>query len=126
MSAGVLLFQIPENFLESKPFKRRAKSALCMLNFRRLPNLHTTPIVHLIKFRTLPSEKRFLLRKLYTTFTRAYLNSIKFLEILNSNTKPNIFSTYQLKIAFQRSNFLRKPFFMCSKMRTHPPRVLKI
>ena len=40
------------------------------------------------------------------------LNSIKFLEIFNSNKTPNIFSIYQLKITF------KKPFLMCSKIRT--------
>ena len=46
------------------------------------------------------------------------LNSIKFLEILNSNKTPNIFSTYQLKITFKPLNFVRKPFLMCFKIRT--------
>ena len=39
------------------------------------------------------------------------INSIKFLEILNSKKTPNIFSTYQLKITFKHLNFARKPFF---------------
>ena len=46
------------------------------------------------------------------------LNSIKFLEILNSNKTPNIFSTYQFKITFKPLNFVRKPFLMCFKIRT--------
>ena len=46
------------------------------------------------------------------------LNSIKFLEIFNSNKTPNIFSIYQLKIStFKYSNFVRKPFLMCPKIR---------
>ena len=46
------------------------------------------------------------------------LNSIKFLEILNSNKAPNIFSTYQLKITSKPLNFVRKPFLMCFKIST--------
>ena len=46
------------------------------------------------------------------------LNSIKFLEIFNSDKTPNIFSIYQLKITFKHSNFVRKPFLMCPKIRT--------
>ena len=46
------------------------------------------------------------------------LNSIKFLEILNSNKTPNIFSTDQLKITFTLLNFVRKPFLMCFKICT--------
>ena len=40
------------------------------------------------------------------------LNSVKFLEIVNSNKTPNIFSTYQLKIIFKHLSFARKPFLM--------------
>ena len=46
------------------------------------------------------------------------LNSIKFLEILNSNKTFNIFSTYQLKVTFKPLNFVRKSFLMCFKIRT--------
>ena len=46
------------------------------------------------------------------------LNSMKFLEILNSDKTPNIFSTYQLKITFKPLNFARKLFLMCFKIRT--------
>ena len=46
------------------------------------------------------------------------LNSIKFLEILNSNKKPNIFSIHQLKITWKHSTFVRKSFLMCPKIRT--------
>ena len=53
------------------------------------------------------------------------LNSIKFLEILNSNKTPNIFSTYQLKITFKHLIFARKPFLMCFKIRTSLPLSLK-
>ena len=44
-------------------------------------------------------------------------NYIKFLEILNSNNTANIFSTNQLKITFKHSNFVRKLFLVCSKIR---------
>ena len=46
------------------------------------------------------------------------LNSVKFLEIVNSNETPNIFSTYQLKITFKRLSFARKPFLMSFEIRT--------
>ena len=38
------------------------------------------------------------------------LYSIKFLEILRSNKKPNKFSNRQLKIAFKHRNFVRELF----------------
>ena len=46
------------------------------------------------------------------------LNSIKFLEILNSNKTSNTFSTYQIKITFKPLNFVRKSFLTCFKKRT--------
>ena len=46
------------------------------------------------------------------------LNAIKFLEILNSNKTPYIFSIYRLKNTFKPLNFVPKPFLMCFKIRT--------
>ena len=83
-----------------------------------LLNLHTTPKGHLIKIgiflqKTILIEKNTPLHDVLNG-----LNSIKFLEILNSNKKPNIFCTYQLKITFKPLNFVRKPFLMCFKIHT--------
>ena len=66
-----------------------------------LLNLHTTPKGHLIKIRTILIEKNIRLNG---------LNSIKFLEILNSNKTPITFSTYEFKITFKHLNFVRKSF----------------
>ena len=79
-----------------------------------LLNLHTTPKGHLIKFGTFLQEKGFLLRKnIRSHDVLNGLNSLEFLEILNSNKTSNIFPTYQLKITFKHLNFVRKPFLMC-------------
>ena len=85
-----------------------------------LLNLHTTPKGHLIKIgiflqKTILIEKNTCLHDVLNG-----LNSIKFLEILNSNKKPNIFCTYQLKITFKPLNFVRKPFFNVFQ-NTHTP-----
>ena len=81
-----------------------------------LLNLHTTPKGHLIKLGTFLKKKNIFIEKnIRSHDVLNGLNSIKFLEILNSNKTPNIFSIYQLKITF---NFARKPFLMCFKIRT--------
>ena len=38
---------------------------------------------------------------------------IKFSEILNSSTSPNILSINKLKINFKHLDFVRKPLFIC-------------
>ena len=77
-----------------------------------LLNLHTTPKGHFFR-KTILIEKNIRLHDVFNG-----LNSIKFLEILNCNKTPNIFSTYHLKITFKHLNFARKPFLMCFKIRT--------
>ena len=83
-----------------------------------LLNLHTTPKGHLIKNGTFLQKSDSYSEKY--TFARRFewLKLIKFLEILNSNKTPNIFSTYQLKITFKPLNVVRKPFLLCFKIRT--------
>ena len=83
-----------------------------------LLNLPTTPNGHLIKTGTFLQKNDSSWEKY--TFARRLdgLNSIKFLEILNSNKTPNILSTYQLNITFKPLNFVCKPFLMCFKIRT--------
>ena len=82
-----------------------------------LLNLHTTPKGHLKSehfFRkTILIEKNICSHDVLNG-----LKSIKFLEILNSNKTPNIFSTCQLKITFKPLNFVCKPFLMCFKICT--------
>ena len=93
-----------------------------------LLNLHTTPKRHLIKIGTFLQKNDSYSEKIhvrtYSHDVLSGLNSIKFLEILNSNKTTNIFSTYQLKITFKPLNFVRKPFLMCIKIRT--PLFLKL
>ena len=48
------------------------------------------------------------------------LNSVKFIEISNSNKTPNVFSTYQLKITFKHLNFAQAIFNVFQT--THTPR----
>ena len=74
-----------------------------------LLNLHTTPKGHLIKIGT------FLQKNMRSHDVLNGLNSIKFLEILNSNKTPNIFSTYQLKL--KRAQAIFNVF-----QNTHTPR----
>ena len=83
-----------------------------------LPNLHTTPKRHLIKIGTFLQKNIFFEKNIRSHDVLNGLNSIKFLEMFNSNKTPNIFSTYQLKITFKHLNFARKPFLMCFKIRT--------
>ena len=47
------------------------------------------------------------------------LNSIKFIETLNSNKTPNVSSTYQLKISFKHLNFTQAIFNVFQN--THTP-----
>ena len=83
----------------------------------RVSNLHTTPKAHLKL--ELVFRKTFLIKENISSHDILKgLNSIKFLKILNSNKTPKIFSIYQLKITFKHSNFVRKPFSMCAKIRT--------
>ena len=89
-----------------------------------LLNLHTTPKGHLIEIGTFLQKKRFLLRKnIRSHDVLNGLNSIKFLEILNSNKTPDKFSIYQVRITFKHLSFVRKAFLMC--FRIHTPLGLK-
>ena len=82
-----------------------------------LLNLHTTPKRHLIKIGTFLQKNDFYIEKNIRSHDGLNgLNSIDFLEILNSNKTPNTFSIYKLKIAFKHLNFARKAFLMCFKL----------
>ena len=85
LSGVALLYKISENLLESK---HRA-------NFRNflmyLPNLHTTLKGNLIKIGTFLQKTILIEKNIRSHDFLNDLNSIKFLEILNSNKTPNIF-----------------------------------
>ena len=82
-----------------------------------LLNLHTTSKGHL-KLEHFFRKTILIEKNIRSHDVLNALNSIKFLEILDSNKTPNIFSTYQPKITFKPLNFVRKPFLMCFKIRT--------
>ena len=84
-----------------------------------LLNLHTIPKGHLINIGTFLQKTILIEKNIRLSNVLNGLNSIKFLEILNSNKTPNILTTYKLKITFKHLNFARKPFLMCFKIR--PP-----
>ena len=75
-------------------------------------------IQNLIKTRTFFRKAILIEKNIRSHDVLNFLNSIKFLDILNSNKTPNIFSTYQLKISFKHLSFARKQFLMCFKIRT--------
>ena len=95
-----------------------SKISFVHVQFMYLLNLHTTPKGHLIKIGTFLQKTILIEKNIRSHDVLNGLNSIKFLEILNSNKTPNIFCTYQLKIIFKPLNFVRKPFLMCFKIRT--------
>ena len=82
--------------------------------------MHTASKGHLIKIGTSLQKKTILIEKnIRSHDVLSGLNSIKFLEILNSNKTLNTFSTYQFKITFKHLNCTHeKPFLMCLKIRT--------
>ena len=49
------------------------------------------------------------------------LDSSKFSEILYSNTTPEKFSIYQVKITFKHLRFGRKAYLTCRKLHNSPP-----
>ena len=57
------------------------------------PNLHTTPKGHLIKIGTFLRKTILIEKNICSHNVLNGLNSIKFLEILNSNETPNILNT---------------------------------
>ena len=63
-----------------------------------LLNLRTTPKGHLTKIGIFLQKMILIEKNIRSHDVLNGLNSIKFLEIFNSNKTPNIFSTYELKI----------------------------
>ena len=85
-----------------------------------LLNLHTTPKAHLIKIGILYFfRKTILIEKNIRSHVLNGLNSIKFLEILNSNKTPDKFSIYQVRITFKHLSFVHGIFNVFQN--THTP-----
>ena len=82
----------------------------------RLPNLHTAPKRHLIKFRTFLKKNDSFFLKNISSYVLKGLNSGKFLEIVNRNKTPNKFSTQNHFYAFK---FLSQAIFNLFE-NTHP------
>ena len=80
----------------------------------RLPNLHTAPMRHLIKFRS------FLKKAGFYCDVLKVLHLAKFSKIWHRYTKQDKVSDHQLKITFQHSDFVGKALFICYK-RQPPP-----
>ena len=83
----------------------------------RLPNLHTAPMRHLIKFRT-------FLNKAGLLDVLKVLHLPKFSKIWHRYTKQDKVSDDQLKITFQHSDFVRKALFIYYKKQ--PPCLVKV
>ena len=87
----------------------------------RLPNLLTTPMRHLIKFRTFLKKAGFYGKNQKFVRRLKVLHLAKFFEIWHRYTKQDKVSDHQLKITFQHSDFVRKALFICYKRQPPPP-----
>ena len=81
----------------------------------RLSNLHTAPMRHLIKFRTSLKKRRFLLQNPKVCDVLKVLYLAKFSKISHRYTRQHKVPDHQLKITFQRSDFVRKALFISYK-----------
>ena len=94
----------------------------------RVPNLHKAPKRYSIKIKIKFQLKLelflgkliFIWKNINSQDVLKGLHSTKFLKILNSKKTRNKFSTDELKITFKHPKFVRKPFKICSKIRTPP------
>ena len=89
----------------------------------RLPNLHTAPMRHLVKFRTFLKKAGFYGKNKTLCDVLKVLHLAKFSEIWHRYTKQDKVSDHQLKITFQHSDFVRKALFICHKRQ--PPCLVK-
>ena len=93
----------------------------------RPPNLHTAPMRHLIKFRTLRKRKE---KTVFTAKSESLcdvlkvLHLAKFSKIWHRYTRQHKVSDHQLKITFQHSDIVRKALFICYKRL--PPCLVKV
>ena len=81
----------------------------------RLPNLHTAPMRHLIKFRTFLKKAGFYCKNQKFVRLLKVLHLAKFSKNWHRYTKQDKVSDHQLKITFQHSDFVRKALFICYK-----------
>ena len=88
----------------------------------RLPNLHTAPMRHLIKFRTLLKKAGFYCKNQKFVGRLKVLHLAKFSEIWHRYAKQDKVFDHQLKITFHNSDFVRKALYICYKR--HPPPAL--